>query len=311
MDIYRVDKEINKTSEYRLNDGSRYILVLERGKDDVYGNLTQLNIDPLFIQDTIQEDVIKYENIDELGIFTLLVNTFDIQNNSVQSYQFSIIIRDNIIAFIVDNLTREYVNRILKIYTSKRNYSVQYLIYLTIHSILTDNIMILDYLESKFITYERNLSNLSVLSEVDYKQIYQIFDIKDALSVLKRQSILYREVFVNIKTDIFNQDSLIYYEDLVDRSNMLSKDIDILNDRIQNFVTQMLLIMNFSAAEATKLLSAISAIFLPMSVIAGIYGMNFANMPELEHPMGYYFALLMIIISGVISFYIMKKKRYI
>ncbi|MEM4385198.1 MAG: CorA family divalent cation transporter [Candidatus Anstonellales archaeon] len=311
MDIYRVDKEINKTSEYRLNDGSRYILVLERGKDDVYGNLTQLNIDPLFIQDTIQEDVIKYENIDELGIFTLLVNTFDIQNNSVQSYQFSIIIRDNIIAFIVDNLTREYVNRILKIYTSKRNYSVQYLIYLTIHSILTDNIMILDYLESKFITYERNLSNLSVLSEVDYKQIYQIFDIKDALSVLKRQSILYREVFVNIKTDIFNQDSLIYYEDLVDRSNMLSKDIDILNDRIQNFVTQMLLIMNFSAAEATKLLSAISAIFLPMSVIAGIYGMNFANVPELEHPMGYYFALLMIIISGVISFYIMKKKRYI
>ncbi|MEM1700908.1 MAG: CorA family divalent cation transporter [Candidatus Anstonellales archaeon] len=311
MDIYRVDKEINKTSEYRLNDGSRYILVLERGKDDVYGNLTQLNIDPLFIQDTIQEDVIKYENIDELGIFTLLVNTFDIQNNSVQSYQFSIIIRNNIIAFIVDNLTREYVNRILKIYTSKRNYSVQYLIYLTIHSILTDNIMILDYLESKFITYERNLSNLSALSEVDYKQIYQIFDIKDALSVLKRQSILYREVFVNIKTDIFNQDSLIYYEDLVDRSNMLSKDIDILNDRIQNFVTQMLLMMNFSAAEATKLLSAISAIFLPMSVIAGIYGMNFANMPELEHPMGYYFALLMIIISGVISFYIMKKKRYI
>lgn len=311
MDIYRVDKEINKTSEYRLNDGSRYILVLERGKDDVYGNLTQLNIDPLFIQDTIQEDVIKYENIDELGIFTLLVNTFDIQNNSVQSYQFSIIIRNNIIAFIVDNLTREYVNRILKIYTSKRNYSVQYLIYLTIHSILTDNIMILDYLESKFITYERNLSNLSALSEVDYKQIYQIFDIKDALSVLKRQSILYREVFVNIKNDIFNQDSLIYYEDLVDRSNMLSKDIDILNDRIQNFVTQMLLIMNFSAAEATKLLSAISAIFLPMSVIAGIYGMNFANMPELEHPMGYYFALLMIIISGIISFYIMKKKRYI
>ncbi|MEM1971494.1 MAG: CorA family divalent cation transporter [Candidatus Anstonellales archaeon] len=311
MDIYRVDKEINKTSEYRLNDSSKYILVLERGKDDVYGNLTQLNIDPLFIQDTIQEDVIKYENIDELSIFTLLVNTFDIQNNSVQSYQFSIIIRDNIIAFIVDNLTREYVNRILKIYTSKRNYSVQYLIYLTIHSILTDNIMILDYLESKFITYERNLSNLSALGEVDYKQIYQIFDIKDALSVLKRQSILYREVFVNIKTDIFNQDNLIYYEDLVDRSNMLSKDIDILNDRIQNFVTQMLLIMNFSAAEATKLLSAISAIFLPMSVVAGIYGMNFANMPELEHPMGYYFALLMIIISGVISFYIMKKKRYI
>ncbi|MEM0455891.1 MAG: CorA family divalent cation transporter [Candidatus Anstonellales archaeon] len=311
MDIYRVDKEINKTTEYRLNDSSKYILVLERGKDDVYGNLTQLNIDPLFIQDTIQEDVIKYENIDELSIFTLLVNTFDIQNNSVQSYQFSIIIRDNIIAFIVDNLTREYVNRILKIYTSKRNYSVQYLIYLTIHSILTDNIMILDYLESKFITYERNLSNLSALGEVDYKQIYQIFDIKDALSVLKRQSILYREVFVNIKNDIFNQDSLIYYEDLVDRSNMLSKDIDILNDRIQNFVTQMLLIMNFSAAEATKLLSAISAIFLPMSVVAGIYGMNFANMPELEHPMGYYFALLMIIISGVISFYIMKKKRYI
>lgn len=311
MEIYRLSKELIKEEEYKNDGESTYLIILDKSKDDVYNILTKQNIEPFFIQDVVQEDVIKYENIDELKILTLAVNVLDIQTNNLISHQFSIILNKNTLICIVDNVSRDYISKVMKIFNIKKIFSIEFFIYLVLHGILTDNIMILDYLESKYLTHEKNLSNLSNSADIDQREILNIFDIKDTLSVLKRQSLLYRELLLGIKTDIFNQDTKVYYEDLVDRLNMFSKDLDIFNDRLQNFVTQTLLIMNFSATEATKLLSAISAIFLPMSVIASIYGMNFENIPELQHPLGYYFALIMIITSGILSFYIMKRKRYI
>ncbi|MCS7122726.1 MAG: hypothetical protein NZ908_02105 [Candidatus Micrarchaeota archaeon] len=311
MEIYRITRELTREEEYRNDTEGDYLIILDKSKDDVYGILTKQNIEPFFIQDVVQEDVIKYESIDELKILTLALNVLDIQTNNLISHQFSVILNKNTLICIVDNVSRDYISKILKIFNIRKVYTFEFFIYLVLHGILTDNIMILDYLEGKYLTHERNLSSLSNSAELDQKEIMNIFDIKDTLSVLKRQSLLYRELLLGIKTDIFNQDTKVYYEDLVDRLNMFTKDLDIFNDRLQNFITQTLLIMNFSAAEATKLLSAISAIFLPMSVIASIYGMNFDNMPELQHPLGYYFALLMIITSGILSFYIMKRKRYI
>ncbi len=308
MKIYKVDKTLIETKEY--DDKHEYLLILNKNEDDIVEVLNKLQIQPLFIQDVLQEDIIKYENIDDLKILTLSLNSIDIQNNTINSYQFSLIIKDNLLILIVDDHTLEFLNKIMKLYSVKKFVGNIFLLYLIIDNVISDNLFILDYLESKYKNYERKLSNIAI-SELDQKYIFKIFDIKDMLSIIRKQNQFYRDVFINIKRDLFDENTRIYYEDLLDKWGMLNKDAELLDDKIQNFITQTLLIMNFSAAEATKLLSAISAIFLPMSVIASLYGMNFENMPELNHPLGYYFALIMIIGSGIISFYIMKKKRYI
>lgn len=308
MRIYRVDRYLVETENY--DNQNQYLLILNKTQEDIVEVLNKLQIQPLFIQDVLQEDIIKYENIDELKILTLSLNSIDIQNNIINSYQFSLIIKNNLLITIVDNNTEEFMNKIMKLYSIKKFTGNVFLVYLIIDNILSDNLFILDYLESKYKNYERKLSNIAV-SELDQKYIFKIFDIKDMLSVIRKQNQFYRDVFINIKRDLFDEDTRIYYEDLLDKWGMLNKDAELLDDKIQNFVTQTLLIMNFSAAEATKLLSAISAIFLPMSVLASIYGMNFENIPELKHPLGYYFVLIMIITSGILSYYIMKRKRYI
>ncbi|MCX7650868.1 MAG: hypothetical protein N2050_10015 [Flavobacteriales bacterium] len=61
--------------------------------------------------------------------------------------------------------------------------------------------------------------------------------------------------------------------------------------------------------EVMKLLTIFSAFFLPLTFIAGIYGMNFDIMPELRWPWGYYFALgLMLLVAGVVYVWFKKKK---
>lgn len=77
----------------------------------------------------------------------------------------------------------------------------------------------------------------------------------------------------------------------------------------QNSLMNTYLSLNASRTnEVMKLLTIFSAFFLPLTFIAGIYGMNFEVMPELRWPWGYYFALgLMLVVAGVV--YVWFKKR--
>ena len=60
--------------------------------------------------------------------------------------------------------------------------------------------------------------------------------------------------------------------------------------------------------EIMKVLTIIATIFIPLTFIAGVYGMNFAQMPELRHPWGYPAALAsMAVVAGVMLLYFRKK----
>jgi len=60
-----------------------------------------------------------------------------------------------------------------------------------------------------------------------------------------------------------------------------------------------------------KTLTMFTAVLLPLSVIAGIYGMNFKNMPELEWEFGYYLTLLVMFIVMGIIFLVFKIKDWL
>jgi magnesium transporter len=60
-----------------------------------------------------------------------------------------------------------------------------------------------------------------------------------------------------------------------------------------------------------KGLALVSTLILPMSLVAGVYGMNFKNMPELDWPYGYPFALGLMLLVGVACFLFFYRKRWV
>jgi magnesium transporter len=60
--------------------------------------------------------------------------------------------------------------------------------------------------------------------------------------------------------------------------------------------------------EIMKVLTVVSSIFIPLTFIVGVYGMNFKYMPELEYPYGYYTVVLIMILIGVglLSYFIKR-----
>ncbi|MDA1257832.1 MAG: magnesium transporter CorA family protein [Chloroflexi bacterium] len=82
-----------------------------------------------------------------------------------------------------------------------------------------------------------------------------------------------------------------FFEDLSDRAARIAESNNILRERADSALSTYLSTVGIQQNQAMKTLAAIAAIFFPLSLIAGIYGMNFENMPELDWEYGYFAVL--------------------
>ena len=93
--------------------------------------------------------------------------------------------------------------------------------------------------------------------------------------------------------------------------NALSEHANFLSDNLTFLLDASLGLISVEQNAAMKLFSWAALIFLPPTLVAGIYGMNFENMPELEWPHGYAFALTLIAASAILPILYFKKRGWI
>ena len=99
--------------------------------------------------------------------------------------------------------------------------------------------------------------------------------------------------YQDIKDELLNL--LTYNEESVENSNQLMNTYLSISDQKNN--------------EVVRLLTIFSAFFLPLTFIAGVYGMNFDFMPELKWKIGYYFSICLMILVVVVIYIWFRKKR--
>lgn len=132
------------------------------------------------------------------------------------------------------------------------------------------------------------------------------------LFVLKRQVGLTRKIIIMSKNLLdalteFDQDSA-RVQDTRDMHLRVENQLDDLNERVNHIISIHLALQDQRSNEVMRVLTIFSAFFLPITAIAGIYGMNFLYMPELQHPYGYFACLgLMATVSLAIFFWFKRK----
>ena len=99
-------------------------------------------------------------------------------------------------------------------------------------------------------------------------------------------------------------DILVDIETLIPHNTFLSEKTDFLMNAAQGFI-------NIQQNKIIKIFSIASVVFLPPTMIASIYGMNFRLMPELSWHYGYPMAIVLIVISGVAPYLFFKKKGWL
>jgi magnesium transporter len=172
----------------------------------------------------------------------------------------------------------------------------------------------LDVINSKLFSVEnkesKNFNKQSNFTEI-LKQIGVVGDViskaRESLGSLNRLATYSNqvEIFKGVKSfmnrlDIISKD----ISGLSDHANFLSNKIIFLLDATLGFV-------NIEQNNIIKIFSIAAVAFLPPTLIASIYGMNFEFLPELKFEYGYFFALILMVISGVIPLQYFRKKGWI
>ncbi|PTT73217.1 MULTISPECIES: CorA family divalent cation transporter [unclassified Chryseobacterium] len=131
---------------------------------------------------------------------------------------------------------------------------------------------------------------------------------------LKRKSGLNSRV-LTISTDAIDkfkllglQDSEVY--DLKDKHKDVVADFDHLNAQITNLIGMFLALSDQKANQVMKVLAIYSVYFLPITFIAGVYGMNFDNMPELHTQHGYFYTLGLMLLVVICTFIYARRKQW-
>lgn len=98
--------------------------------------------------------------------------------------------------------------------------------------------------------------------------------------------------------------------DLQDKHKDVIADFEHLNSQVINLISMFLALSDQKANQVMKVLAIYSMYFFPITFIAGIYGMNFDNIPELHQPMGYFITLGVMAFIALLTFIYVRRKRW-
>ena len=142
----------------------------------------------------------------------------------------------------------------------------------------------------------------------------ELLHLKRDVNVLRRHSLPQRELLNQISRGdarFIQREHLIYFRDAYDHMFRISETIDVDRDQMTGTMEAYLSVVANRTNEIMKVLTIFSAIMLPLSLIAGIYGMNFEHMPELHWLHGYPFALGLMIGISVLMIGFFARKGWI
>jgi magnesium transporter len=116
---------------------------------------------------------------------------------------------------------------------------------------------------------------------------------------------------MRLESGIFQNSIKLYLRDLYDHTHQVIDKADYLREIVTNLQETYTAELNNKTNHVIRVLTIISTIFMPLTFIVGVYGMNFRNMPELEWTNGYYYCLAFMGVVFLFFLYYFKRKKWL
>jgi len=257
----------------------------------------------------------KLEELSNVLFFNIksLLPVSDSDNISVE--QISFLIKDGVLISFQEKRSDFFTHIRERIRTHSglvRTKKADYLLYILLDAIMENFYITIENEEEKV----EELINLSKIS-ADPKTLERIEKHRDNFNFLKRSIIPLRDSLYGIKSmkddNLFNAidiDSFSFFSRLHQKSlellEQIESDLGSLESASNFFFSAQTQKMN----EIMKTLTIVSAIFIPLTFIVGVYGMNFEFMPELHYRNGYYTIIGIMVFIGIAMIFYFKKRKW-
>ena len=162
------------------------------------------------------------------------------------------------------------------------------------------------------INHEISFIEKEVIKNPDKSTLILLETHKYSAQVIKKALRPFKEALINIMSghaNLISNENMKYYKDLGNSSTAAMEEIDATLKTLDGLANIYFASQSQKMNETMKVLTTVATVFIPLTFIAGIYGMNFENMPELKNPNGYFYTLgsMGIIFVGMLIYFKIKK----
>lgn len=268
------------------------------------------HLHPLVLEDILNTDQRpKIEDFDDYIYIVLRMIDYS-ENDELNSEQISLILGSNFLISFQENNHTIFAPILERLRTSKgriRKSGADYLAYTLMDLIVDNYFVVLEKLGEAIEFMEEE-----VVKRATPETLQDIHRFKFDMIMLRKSVWPLREVIGRLErreSDLIQEATGIYFKDVYDHTIVAIDNIETYRDILSGMLDIYLSSISNRLNAVMKVLTVIATIFMPLTFLAGVWGMNFKHMPELEWVWGYPAALgLMLTIALSMVIYFHKKK---
>lgn len=254
----------------------------------------------------------KLEVHDDFIFIVLKMIWFGADDEALQVEQISLIYGKNFVLCFQErkgDIFQSLRERIKNNQTRLRKSGADYLTYRIMDVVVDNYFSVLEKLGDQI-----ELLDEEVINNPGQEIIQKIYDLKRNLIFLRKSIWPLREVVNNItreENSLFKKATFPFLHDLYDHAIQVIDTLETYRDLVSGLLDMYMSNVSNKMNEVMKVLTIIATIFIPLTFLAGIYGMNFEFMPELKWPYAYpiLLSVMVIVLLGMLFFF--KRKKWL
>lgn len=306
-------KKLDKIGEYLSDDHVTWISIHGLQDTTLIAQIGEkFDISSLILEDILNTDERPKFIEDDTHLFVILKSlSFNPENCKFQIDQISLIVGENYLISIQETETDyfEDVSRRLNSRMGKiRSYSPDYLCYTLIDTVVDGYILNIEKMGNVIEEQEKRLLTS------DKQIIENIYHYKTELAYIRKNIRPVKELmtrFVTSDSDLINDRTYSYLRDLEGLVTQALEAIEIYYTMVSDQQNSYNANINNNVNDVMKVLTIFSAIFIPLTFIVGVYGMNFNYIPALKYRYSYFILWGIMVAIAIIMLFFFKRKKWL
>jgi len=270
-------------------------------------------IHPLTQEDIVNTDQRpKVDDMQDYMFISVDMIDYNMGDAEMLSEQVSIVLGKNFVITFQEregDLFDSIRNRIRKNAGRVRKKGSDYLAYCLVDVIVDHYFMVLERIGDEIEDIE-----LLLVEDMEQVTLQRLHVMKRNLIFLRKSLWPLREVAAQLeRTDSrhITADTRMFLRDVTDHTLQVIDTLETYRDMVSGLFDIYMTMASNRMNEVMKVLTIIATIFIPLTFIAGVYGMNFKYMPELEWKWGYPASVAIMVLVAIVMLYYFKKKRWL
>jgi magnesium transporter len=272
------------------------------------------NLHPLTLEDIVNTGQFpKIEDYEDYLFIVLKMLYFNETSNEIEVEQVSMCVGSNFVVSFQEEIKRDVFDSVrARIKNGKgrmRKMGADYLTYILIDAVIDSYFLILEKLGEKIEDLEEK-----VVNEPKEQVLHEIHRFKREMIFLRKSVWPLREVVSSLErggSKLIHESMHIYLRDVYDHTIRIIETIETFRDILSGLLDIYLSSISNRINAVMKVLTIIATIFMPLTFMAGVYGMNFKYMPELEWRLGYPLIMLVMAFIGISMLLYFRRKKWL